>query len=597
MKKRLVMMFLALGMSFSLMLGGCGSAADDDREQIEEEDEDEDEDDEENDDDDHETPETPEARPAQTIDYSDEEAIADFVYGSWTIMDKYSGTEYGTLDIGKNGKVRFTLSTGESTEGSIVFTDTYNSGDLKGNHGYELTLNDLESTFDSWIDTDTSRGLFKIAQAPGRDYLFLEEIGNGGSTIGYDVFTYPGDEPYSGHFSLQWIFVRDNDVEEEAEPSVGDTFYAFALENGDDGLLLQRLDAITYETSSEYTGYRYMEAVFDESAYSEAAWYEFSKDADTSEVYETDRLSAQFPVDIYEVTTDGDGAILKMSEAERSAYGAYELYPLEQEWSFTDTSFTVNGFEEELETYAKSGISITDCYEYGDYLIIEAFVSPRENDYIFYNMRTAWKDREIFGNNLLLGDSLADSYYTDLSEIFDLFGETVYQVDGDEIYDLAFEAGGKKLKISYWTDNYNNEKEEIIQKPECLNAPIMAFSNFRHDVSPKTWREFMEYAPDDALFMVMVNPFYDDAWDFFQPEFIDDGSDIVYVVALADDLQFSFGDGTYITLPKGGIHAYSLTVPEGGPSLYLTATASDGREATWPVAIISGKDDIRWKFI
>ena len=107
----------------------------------------------------------------------------------------------------------------------------------------------------------------------------------------------------------------------------------------------------------------------------------------------------------------------------------------------------------------------------------------------------------------------------------------------------------------------------------------------------------MEYAPDDALFMVMVNPFYDDAWDFFQPEFIDDGSDIVYVVALADDLQFSFGDDTYITLPKGGIHAYALTVPEGGPSYYLTASTPDGREATWPVAIISGKDDIRWKFI
>ena len=591
MKKRIVMLILAFGMSFSMMLGGCGSSSEvEEPEEIEEEDDEDDEEDEE-----PEEPEEPEVIAVQALDYSDEDALLEFVYGSWTLVDKSSGSEYATMDIGNNGKVRVTLQDGTQADGNIEFTGRFNPSALTGLHTYELTLNDLKEKFNSWVDTDTSMGYFKIVRTAGRDYLYLEEVGNGGTTLSYEVFAIP-DPDYKIHNS-RWVFVRDNDIEAEGTPVAGETFFAFAVENGDDGILLQQLDAVSYESENEYTGYKYMEAVFDESAYPEATWYTFEEDFDQSAILYTDTFRAPFPATIYEVSTDADGKIEKISETDRAGYGAYELYSLDQEYSFTDTTFTVNGMEYELSDMAQSGSEITDCYEFGDYLVIESFSTPRENDYIFFNMRSAWKDREILGNNLLLGNSLQESFYTDLNVIYDLFGEPVYMVDGDEIYGLEFVSGGKKIKISYWTDNYNSEAEETIDLPECLNAPIFAYSTYRHNRDVRNWNEFLKYAPEDALFMIMVNPYPDDAWDFYMPMDIDGGSDIVYFVALDDGVMVSFGDGNLETLSKGEMTAFAITVPEGGPTYYLSGLTKDGRSGTWPVATISGKDDIRWVFI
>ncbi len=106
----------------------------------------------------------------------------------------------------------------------------------------------------------------------------------------------------------------------------------------------------------------------------------------------------------------------------------------------------------------------------------------------------------------------------------------------------------------------------------------------------------MSYAPDDALFMVMVNPHSDDAWDFNMPMNVGEGSDNVYVISLQNGTEFSIGDTKPEIRDKGEIVSYWVTVPEGAPMYTLHAETPDGQSAEWDVTWISGKDDTRWIF-
>ena len=275
------------------------------------------------------------------------------------------------------------------------------------------------------------------------------------------------------------------------------------------------------------------------------------------------------------------------------------MYALTQDVAFDAMSVTINGREKELSDIAEMGNSINDCFILGENLIIDTHVNPHRNEYIIYNLRSDWVINRISGGVFLAGEEYWDSFVSDMDTVYDAEGHAVHTVeDAAEICNLSFIDHDMRIKIEYWKDDYTDVYEEIIDRPECLNAPIYVYEEFLRHQTSENWERFLSYDPD-AILMVMIDPHASDEWDFYMPKAVNgqDGADILYVVSMQDQAEVHVGRGPADVLAKGDMTAYSLTVPEGVPEVFVTADISDGRYAEWPVCMISGKDDIRWVFV
>lgn len=589
MKKRLLNLLLALGCSFCIGLSGCaGNVAD---QNVHQEEDDTDEDEDESEDEDNE--DEPSEISITELDYSDPDSILAFAAGEWTFVDLETGNEYARIRIKEDGECEFErLDTGRKCDGTILF-DEYLDDNFPGVHRYEITLGDLIDTFDCWTDTDTSAGRFMIAQSAGYDYMYLEELGNGGSNISYQVFS-SSDSDYD--YLMKWLLIRENDVTHEEDLQKNAKFYAQIIANTDDGLLVQRLDDITFEALHEYTDFRFLGAYMDESNYQQASLCTINDDADMSGVLDTSVLERPYPLTVFQVYTDSEGNIEEIHDVEAAAYGRYEIHPLEQDVSFEFNTFTINGWEHTLDEYGIEGNAIMDIEVFGDELIIDTHINPHMSEYTIFNMRNAWPEHKLYGANFIHGDKIWDSFYSYMDTVYDYEDHPIYTVDGTEIFDLSFSEDGSQIIIGYWKEDYEEEYEVIIDRPECVNAPHYAYADFARHRTAENWNEFLSYAPDDALFMVMVNPHSDDAWDFNMPMNVGEGSDNVYVISLQNGTEFSIGDTKPEIRDKGEIVSYWVTVPEGAPMYTLHAETPDGQSAEWDVTWISGKDDTRWIF-
>lgn len=589
MKKRLLNILLALGCSFCIGLSGCaGNVAD---QNVHQEEDDTDEDEDESEDEDNE--DEPSEISITELDYSDPDSILAFAAGEWTFVDLETGNEYARIRIKEDGECEFErLDTGRKCDGTILF-DEYLDDNFPGVHRYEITLGDLIDTFDCWTDTDTSAGRFMIAQSAGYDYMYLEELGNGGSNISYQVFS-SSDSDYD--YLMKWLLIRENDVTHEEGLQKNAKFYAQIIANTDDGLLVQRLDDITFEALHEYTDFRFLGAYMDESNYQQASLCTINDDADMSGVLDTSVLERPYPLTVFQVYTDSEGNIEEIHDVEDAAYGRYEIHPLEQDVSFEFDTFTINGWEHTLDEYGIEGNAIMDIEVFGDELIIDTHINPHMSEYTIFNMRSAWPEHKFYGAIFIHGEKIWDSFYSYMDTVYDYEDHPIYTVDGTEIFDLSFSEDGSQIIIGYWKEDYEEEYEVIIDRPECVNAPHYAYADFARHRTAENWNEFMSYAPDDALFMVMVNPHSDDAWDFNMPMNVGEGSDNVYVISLQNGTEFSIGDTKPEIRDKGEIVSYWVAVPEGAPIYTLHAETPDGRSAEWDVSWISGKDDTRWIF-
>ena len=176
----------------------------------EEDDTDEDEDESEDEDNEDE----PSESSITELDYSDPDSILAFAAGEWTFVDLETGNEYARIRIKEDGECEFErLDTGRKCDGTILF-DEYLDDNFPGAHRYEITLGDLIDSFGCWTDTDTSAGRFMIAQGARYDYMYLEELGNGGSNISYQVFS-SSDSDYD--YLMKWLLIRENDVTHEED--------------------------------------------------------------------------------------------------------------------------------------------------------------------------------------------------------------------------------------------------------------------------------------------------------------------------------------------------------------------------------------------
>jgi hypothetical protein len=589
MKKRLLNILLALGCSFCIGLSGCaGNVAD---QNVHQEEDEADEDEDESEDEDNE--DEPTEISITELDYSDPDSILAFAAGEWTFVDLETGNEYAQINISNDGECEFSSpSTDQKCSGTILF-DEYLDDNFPGVHRYEITLGDLIDSFGCWTDTDTSAGRFMIAQSAGYDYMYLEEVGNGGSNISYQVFRSP-DSDYD--YLMKWLLIRENNVTHDEELQKNAKFYAQIIANTDEGFLIQRLDDITFEALQEYTDFRFLAAYMDESNYQQASLCTINDDADMSGVLDTSVLEHKYPSTVYQIYTDSEGNIEEMEDVEDAYYGRYEIHPLEQDVSFEFNTFSINGWEHGLDEYGIEGSAIMDIEVFGDELIIDTHINPHMSEYTIFNMRSAWPEHKFYGANFIHGDKVWDSFYSYMDTVYDYEDHPIYTVDGTEICGLTFSEDGTQITIEYWKDDYIEIYEETIDRPECVNAPHYAYADYARHRTAENWNEFMSYAPDDALFMVMVNPHSDDAWDFNMPMNVGEGSDNVYVVSLQNGTEFTIGDTKPEIRDKGEIVSYWVTVPEGAPIYTLHAETPDGRSAEWDVSWISGKDDTRWIF-
>ena len=529
------------------------------------------------------------------LDYSSEEALLGFVSGEWVLADKKSGEDMGVLTIAPDGSCEYRRAgAGSSCSGKLGFTQDYGKH-TKGADWYTLDMEALPQEYSggSDISESSSSGYFHIAQTIGQDYLYLEEAGNGASEVVYCVFG-TADEY---EVDTKWVFHRENEVTEIPGSVKQDQFFAMLWTNDENGLLLQRMDAVNFDTESEYTGYKYVGAVFTEAEYPEAVWYDLSDRADLSAMLDGKRFSEPYPAKIYAFYTDANGAVSRIADVREAGYGEYELAGRGQDISYEGRTFRCNGREYSLDELGVIGTNINGCEVVGDYAVIEAHINPHRSSYTIFDLRGAWPLESVVAGDLLIGRGIWDYFTSDMNSVCDREGNVIHLVDGTEIVGLSFTEDEEHIKVEYWKDDYETVYEDIIERPVSLNAPVYAFAEYRRQGTAAAWADFVKLAPEDALFMVMVNPPSDDAWDFYQPKAIEGGGlDTVYVVSLRDGTEFSFGTGDSVTLDKGGLEAYSLTVPEGGIRLTLSAVTADGRKAEWPVTMISGKDAVCWDF-
>ena len=596
MKKRLLSILLAITVLGCMGLSGCSSNnSDQNTRQEQDEDDEEDEDTEE---DEEPADESSDEIGIRELDYYSSDSILEFACGTWTLVDQKTGSAYGELEINMYGDCKFTqTATDKHCEGTISFTEDPTDS-LAGIHGYLIEFENHVEDFSAVTIADSSGGRFMISQSVGRDYLFLEEIGNGGSNIAYNIFRSPDSDEFDFDNFMQWVFVRDNDVTSVEKPQRNARFYARAMEFTGEGLILQRVIDVDFESEYDYTGFKFLGAVFDESTYQGAAYYGLNADADLSGVIHTSVLTSPYPEAIYTVYTDSDGNIEAVRDVEKAWYGEYELYSLEQDIDFGLSTFSVNDFKFNIHDYvSESANAIVDCQVFGDDLIITSHVGPYSSIYTIFNMRDGWAVKNIEGCNLIYDEHIWDSFYSYMDTVYDYEGRPIYTVDGAEISSLSFSDDGTKIQIEYWKSDYEDTYEETIDRPECLNAPTYAYAEFRHHPCAYTWNNFIGYAPEGAIAMIMVNPHSDDTWDFNMPQSVDGepGLDIVYAVALQDMTFFSFGN-TENTCNKGELEAYDVTVSEGIP-MYTLYISTLERDAEWPAMIISGKDDIRFIFV
>ena len=530
----------------------------------------------------------------EKLDYGSREALLEFLAGEWKQVDKISGKELGILGIDKDGGISF-LRDGskEVCKGSLDLEQDYNKRTV-GLDWYNIVMDEVPDEYKNGqnITSIDSGGYFHIAQTAEEDLLYLEEVGNGDSVLSYCLFNGPDNE----ELSAEWVFCRENRITGTDGCQKNGQFYAMLWEHDENGLLLQEMKAIAFETANDYTGYRYMGGIFDESAYPQAVWYKTTADPDLEMVLDEKRYNSSYPADIYIVYTDENGDITQILDVNDALFGEYELYSLPQDIGFSGVDLKINDMEYTLEDLGNVGNNIEGYTLYGDYAVIEAHLNPHRSIYTFYNLRSAWPERTVAAWKLLMGDDVYDYFYSDMDCVYDSEDHLIYKVDGTEIVDMSIQ-DEKHINIEYWKDDMTTVYEDIIDRPECFNAPIYAYAEYCRNQNAYTWADFIRYAPDDALFMVMVNPPSDNAWDFYMPQAIGDGgSDTVYVVALQDDTEIGFGGGESVVLDKGEIKSYSLTVPEGMPMYTIYAVTPDGRSSEWPVMIISGKDPIHCAF-
>lgn len=555
---------------------------------------------------------------SREVDLSSEDVILEFLAGEWTMINRDTREDFGTLRIGARGTIDF-VRTGDDASGygTLGFTHVVAAEDEAPDF-FKLEFDDMKDLIpkealppgEDVVSNETS-GIFHIGIGEDKDYLYLKEIGNGDTMISCYAFNVSGNVNDHEHFDPEWLFVRDRSVSEAGDKVSDASFYAWAWERDSDGVWLQPMTLYKYETEDEYTGRRYTGGYFSEKEEIEAGYYQMGSGADMSSLLETDRWSSEYPLMIYEVSLDKKGKIAKVEEIDQSYYNIYDLGDLEPEYSFTDTKLKINGSEMDVQDFAKGANAIMDCTRVGDWIIVDCHVNPHLGLYEFYNINSGSFEYEIEGANLTWhGDDLSTAVYSKYNQVFDFWGHLIGWVDEGEIYGLRWsdeETVGAECSI---IDGAGREKEftqEIEYRPQ--DKAVLSYYEYMLG-GTRQWREFRNEMPDGAVALVMVNPPQCMLEKMKDAEVYDPYAyDRLVVVSLMDDMRLHVdagavdesGDEKYWgrlhDANRGEATVFEITVPEGAPNGTLVVSTPNSGEILWDIGQISGESAVMSKFL
>ncbi|MBQ6129598.1 MAG: hypothetical protein IJI51_08060, partial [Lachnospiraceae bacterium] len=250
-------------------------------------------------------------------DLTSEKGILAFLSGDWTLFDRKTGEDHGTLSIGEDGSFTFTRLSDKAT-GSGTLSFEYNLAD-KGAEpdGFRLDFDDCRQLVPKELElygNEGTGGVFHVGTFGNEDYLYLKEIGNGDSVVSVYVFNTDEGESTIGNWAYDWLLYRDNDTDNPADVITDDTFYAWAWETDDDGVWLQPMTEHTYETAEEYSECKYLGGYFNETDNIGIGHYVITDDTDLTGLINTHDWESGYPLMMCEVTVDKDGNVDTLSD-------------------------------------------------------------------------------------------------------------------------------------------------------------------------------------------------------------------------------------------------------------------------------------------
>ncbi len=528
-------------------------------------------------------------------DLTSEKGILAFLSGDWTLFDRKTGEDHGTLSIGEDGSFTFTRLSDKAT-GSGTLSFEYNLAD-KGAEpdGFRLDFDDCRQLVPKELElygNEGTGGVFHVGTFGNEDYLYLKEIGNGDSVVSVYVFNTDEDESAIGNWAYDWLLYRDNDVENPADVITDDTFYAWAWETDDDGVWLQPMKEHTYETAEEYSECKYLGGWFNETDNIGIGHYVITDDTDLTGLINTHDWESGYPLMMCEVTVDKDGNVDTLSDIDLMMYGSYYMGDIEPEYSYSGTTFTVNGYDIDITKYAPAANAIMDAKRVGEWIIVDCHINPNTGTYLFYNIPNGFMDYfeyQIDGANLIWqGDDLSTAVYQQYNSIYDIWGHEIGYIQEGELYSLSFKDKNTISAKCWIIDEIGREKEftkEFEYEP-CDNA-VWAYYEYLLG-GGKQWRHLKEMA-DGASALIIIDPPEMMRNRMPLPEAYEKGAlNTVAVVPLFDDSRVRIGSYKE-DVARGRAALIDVTVPEGISEDTITVESPDGGKAVWEIGILSGR--------
>ncbi len=545
----------------------------------------------------------PDEKTDTTVDLTSEQGIISYLAGDWTLLDRGTRKDYGTLKIDKDGSFEFTrLSDKASGTGTLSFE--YSRSE-KGEEpdSFSMKLEDCKDLLPEGTELygdEGTGGIFHVGTFGDKDYLYLKEIGNGDSVVSMYIFNTEENYDQYGDWLYDWLFFRGNNTRNPADPEEEDTFYAWAWETDEEGVWLQPMADHEYETVEEYTDWKYLGGYFNETDNIGITHYGITDDTDLSGLVNTHDWNSGFPLMMCEVTVDDKGNVDKLRDIDIVMYSSYYMDDIEPDFSYKDTTFIIDGYEIDITSFAPAATAIMDAKRVGDWIILDCHVNPNIGTYLFYNIPDGLIDYfeyQIDGANLIWqGDDLSTAVYQQYNDIYDIWGHHIGRIQDGELYELSFKDKNTIAAKCWIVDEIGREKEftEEFEYEPCDGA-VWAYFEYMLGGNVQ-WRRLKEMA-GDASALIIVDPPEKICGRMPDPVTIENGAlDKVAVVPLFDDSAISIRSDKE-EAERGRAAVFEVTVPEGMPIETITVEAPGHKKAEWEVCQLSGRNPQMSTFI
>ena len=162
------------------------------------------------------------------------------------------------------------------------------------------------------------------------------------------------------------------------------------------------------------------------------------------------------------------GSIVSLIESNGSA-DALDTQEKEKQIAISDVYFTYGEKQYDLSERNGSINEITDCFQIGEYLVLEGHTGPKHNVYCVFNTHTETFETDIAGANLTWhGEDIHTAVYAFWNEVFTYDGRLLASLDLTEseyIYALEYSDDGTQIEAEILSNTGDGRTETIPVKP------------------------------------------------------------------------------------------------------------------------------------